>query len=143
MRFLTTIAIMLWIAATVAAAPDVPPIVGEGLEMYQKKRGDDALAVWLKGSPIENDTATKKQFEGYFTLIDKLYGKMLSYELVRVVPVAPSYERVYLIARHERGPVFYVFDCYRSDAGWIIPTFELNTRAKEVLPPQILSGTSQ
>lgn len=128
---------------TIRAESDVPAIVTDGLAAYEKSGGKEAMAVWLKGSPVENDAATKGSINGYVANIETSYGKMIDYEVIRVVPISPSCRRVYVAIKHEKGPVYYAIDCYKADKDWIIPTIDFNTRPKEVLPSQMLSGASQ
>jgi hypothetical protein len=130
-------------AATALGETDIPPIVTDGLAAYEKSSGKEAMAIWLKGSAVENDAATKGNINGYIANIETSYGKMIGYEIICVVPFTPSCRRVYVLVKHERGPTYYAFDCYKAEQNWIIPTVELNTRPKEVLTSQMLSGTLQ
>lgn len=145
MRILITLALMFasleLFPVVIRAESDMPAVVTDGLAAYEKSGGKEAMAIWLKGSPVENDAATKGSINGYMANIETSYGKMIGYEIIRVVPISPSCRRVYLVIKHEKGPVFYAFDCYKANGDWIVPTIDFNTRPKEVLPSQILSGS--
>ncbi len=62
-RFTMKTIIFAFVAAfcftiSVHAQTGVPPIVSNGLTAYKESGGKAALAVWLRGSPMENDTTT-------------------------------------------------------------------------------------
>jgi len=77
---------------------------------YSQYGAKSALSVWLKGSALENDFSA----DG-FTQIEKSYGRMIGYETIRVVPVSASMQRVYILIKYQRGPVYVSFDCYKID----------------------------
>jgi hypothetical protein len=137
---LATILITAGIVGSALAQKDVPNIVTDGLNAYQKSGGKAALAAWLKGSPMENDTTTSISTAGLLGQIETAYGKMVGFDVLRVVIVSPALQRVYVLIKFERGPVYASFDCYKASAGWIIPILNLNTKASEVLPANLLSG---
>jgi hypothetical protein len=137
---LATILIGAGIASSVLAQKDVPSIVTDGLNAYQKTGGKAALAIWLKGSPMENDTTTSINMSGLLGQIETACGKMVGFDVLRVVVVSPALQRIYILLKFEKGPVYAWFDCYRTPSGWIIPMLNVNTKASEVLPANLLSG---
>lgn len=126
--------------STSAHAVDVPPVVGQGFEAFQKDGGQAALTIWLKGSPVENDSNTRLQVAGGLSTIQSAYGRITGWETIRAVRISESVTRVYAVAKHERGPVFFRFDCYHAAGGWIIPALDMNTAANSILPPNLLGG---
>jgi hypothetical protein len=140
---LATILIGLGALSSAFAQKDIPNVVTDGLNAYQKSGGKAALAAWLKGSPMENDTTTNISMTGLLGQIETAYGKMVGYDVLRVVIVSPALQRVYLLIKFEKGPVYASFDCYKASAGWIVPILNLHTKASEVLPANLLSGTER
>jgi hypothetical protein len=122
---------------------DIPSVVTDGLNAYQKTGGKAALAAWLKGSPMENDTTTNISMSGLLGQIETAYGKMVGHDVLQVVTVSPVLQRIYILIRFEKGPVYASFDCYKAPAGWIIPVLNLHTKASEVLPANLLSGAAR
>jgi len=121
-------------------APPVPNILVMGLIAYEKSGGSEAMAVWLNGSPLETDTTTRTTVVGGIAQIESLYGKMIGFETIHTVTVAPSMLRTYVMLKFERGPVFFAFDCYKAKSNWTIPQINFNARADTVVPAAILSG---
>jgi hypothetical protein len=137
------ILIGLTISGSAFAQKDVPSVVTDGLNAYQKSGGKAALAAWLKGSPMENDTTTSITMSGLLGQIETAYGKMVGFDVLQVVTVSPALQRLYILIRFEKGPVYASFDCYKGSVGWIIPIMNLNTKASEVLPANLLSGPTR
>jgi hypothetical protein len=140
---LATVLCATGIAGSALAQKDVPNIVTDGFAAYQKSGGKAALAAWLKGSPMENDTTTNINMTGLLGQIETAYGKMVGFDTLRVVVVSPALQRVYVLIKFEKGPMYASFDCYKAPAGWIIPILNFNTKASEVLPANFLNGSSQ
>ena len=92
---------------------------------------------------MENDTTTNINMSGLLGQIETAYGKMVGFDVLRVVIVSPALQRVYILVKFEKGPVYAAFDCYKTPAGWIIPILNLNTKASEVLPANLLNGSER
>lgn len=139
--------VALLLAAPCAAAAqtsgpqsDTPDIVLQGMSAYQKGDLHAALAVWLHGSPVENETTTERMVAS-LAPIEQAYGKMVGYDVLRVVDLGAAVRRVYAVIRFERGPLYAYFDCYQQASGnWVIPTLMANARASEILPADLLAG---
>src|SRR4051812_25413932 len=56
--------------------PPVPDIVRLGFEAYQKDGVQAGLAIWLKGSPIQNDAA---QVSNGLNTLQGLYGRLIGW----------------------------------------------------------------
>lgn len=120
----------------------LPDIVTKGLAAYQLSGGKEAMAVWLKGSPLENDTTTKLNVAGGLATIETAFGKMIGSETIRLVQVSPSILRAYVVLKFERGPVFFTFDCYRAAKEWGVFFIDFNSRPSVGLPIDILTGVT-
>jgi len=127
-----------------AADTKVPDVVTAGIDAYMKSGSRAAIEAWIKGSAVETDRRLRDQIANTLQQTEMLYGKLLGWELVRVVPITASFRRVYAALKYERGPLWAAFDCYEANA-WILADVQFHTSAKEVLPTSILSGggTSQ
>ena len=137
---LASILVTCIIASSALAQKDIPNILTEGLNALQNTGGKAAVAVWHKGSPMENNASATASNERFLAEIEGDYGKMVGFELIRIVPLSPSCEWVYIVIKYEKGPVYGAFNCYKGSKGWVIPTYGLHTRASEVLPINLLSG---
>jgi hypothetical protein len=122
-----------------AADTGVPEVVTAGIDAYIKSGSGAAIEAWIKGSAVESNRQQRDQIAKTIQQVETLYGKMLGWELVRVVPITASCRRVYGALKYEKGPLWTVFDCYKSNA-WILADVQFHTEAKEVLPASILSG---
>lgn len=133
------IACLLLAAEAYAVDDNVPPIVAKGFVEFQKNGTLAAMGVWLDGSARDNDddqdraTARMNSLQG-------LFGRMLGYELIRVVPLSPSTKRVYAAVKFEKGVAWMSFDCYKAEKDWIVSRFDSGTNANQILPPNILGG---
>src|SRR5437773_1555036 len=105
----STLSIIFFGLAVVSSAfaqKDIPGVVTDGLNAYQKSGGKAALTAWLKGSPMENDTTTSISMSGLLGQIDTAYGKMVGFDVLQVVLVSPVLQRIYVLIRFEKGPVY-------------------------------------
>lgn len=138
-----TLLVATGLCTSACAQTDIPSVVTDGLNAFQKSGGKSALAAWLKGSPVENDTTTNINMSGLLGQVETAYGKMIGYDIVRVVNISTTVRRVYLVMRFEKGPLFASFDCYKSADSWIIPQVDFNTKVNSVFPASLISGSAQ
>jgi len=139
MKYLALLFVMGGLVA-VRAQTNVPTIVSDWLGVYQKSGEQEAMAAWFKGSPIESDTNATVNIAGLFTRMETAYGKMTGFEPIRTVAVAPSYQRVYVLIKYERSPLFAWFDCYKINGSWAVTTVDFNIKASAILPEPVLGG---
>ncbi len=99
------------------------------------------MATWLKSSVVANDTTTKMAVSGGMAQIETAYGKMIGSEVIRVVQIAPSMLRAYVLVKYERGPAFFTFDCYKMNGEWSVFFLDFNTKPSVALPTDILTGS--
>lgn len=128
-------------AATPAApaAAAVPDIIGKGFDAY-KVGNSNALDVWFKGTPMEKDLESRTKVASQLTNVESVYGKFIGWELVKVVPITASTEIVYAVAKFEKSPLWFAFDCYKATDQWTVPTIRINQNAAGFLPTSVLDG---
>jgi len=130
-----SILLLIAFAGSAFAELEPPAIVTDGLNAYWRNGGKAAWSVWVKGSSLEYELPTDA-----FAGIEKAYGRMIGFETIRVTPVCPSMQRVYMLVKYERGPAYFSFDCYKTERDWIIPIMCYNTKPAAVLPERLLLG---
>jgi hypothetical protein len=126
------------LAPPAIAALDLPPVVTDGMEAYQKAGPHAAMAAWLKGSLIANGEAAS-EVERTLSEVESTHGKMIGFELMHTVIFSASSQRLYFLLKFEKGPGYIVLDCYLSPAGWIIPLMDFNLRPERVLPKALFA----
>lgn len=138
----TAVLLLLMCGLSAVASPEteMPGIVTDGLKAYQKSGGKAALAIWLKGSPMDREEGGGERMGRLLTQIEGEYGKMIGFEPVRVVTVSPSVRRVYVVLRFEKAPAYIAFDCYKAGETWVIPTVDAHTKMGSVFPSTLISG---
>jgi hypothetical protein len=137
---LSAAALLLAHSAFAQNSIPAPDIIGSGFDAYQKDGVQAAMTVWLKNSAIENDSAGRMQMAGGLGTLQGAYGRFTGWEIVRAVKLGESVRRVYIVAKFERGPIFFAFDCYQAAAGWTISTFDMHTKPSSIFPAAILGG---
>jgi len=136
------VGLVLFFATAALAQNELPRVVENGFAAYQESGSQKAIESWFKGSPLENEAAARVKMINVLSEIETAYGKMSGYETIRNVSVAPSYQRVYMLIKYQKGPLFAVFDCYKTEAGWIVTHLNFNAEAELILPAEVLAGHS-
>ncbi len=140
-RFVFSLVVFLC-AVSVQAQAVLPEVVTRGLLAYKSTAGSkEAIAVWMKGSPSENE-ANPKIAAGDLAKIEATYGKMIGFEPIRMVSLTASLQRVYVLVKYERGPVFFTLDCYKpvADKEWVVYLIDFNANPEAVFPRESLMG---
>jgi hypothetical protein len=124
------LSLLLFISLAGSAFADLgpPSIVSEGFNAYFRYGGKAAMEVWLRGSQLQGDA-----LNGRLAAIEQSYGRMTGSEVIRLVPFSPSFLRVYLLIKYEKGPGFVWFDCYKPDTTWIVSAMNCET-SPPILP---------
>lgn len=117
-------------------AVDLPQFVISGLNSYKAKGPEEAVKSWIANSPIDGSTAALTQANNLRQIQD-FYGTYESYELVTSRAISPSTQVIYLVLRYEKGPLFARFVTYKSAKGWILTSFDFNTKQEAVFPPSL------
>jgi hypothetical protein len=115
------------------AGEGLPPIILSGLEAYKNKGPEEAVRSWIKGSAIDGSKEALSQANGLRQIQD-YYGAYQTFEVVSTRDLSPKTRVVYLVLDFEKGPVFAKFVVYRSDQGWILASFDVNTKEELILP---------
>jgi hypothetical protein len=129
-------------AGASAVPGDVPQIVLDGFAAYRNSGMRAALDLWLKTSPVAA-TANMQQLMGALSQIEGLYGRMIGYDVLRVVHVGTRVRRVYFTLLYEKGPLYGYIDCYQTSRGWVVPGFLTNSQPGVILPPDLLTGDAK
>ena len=125
-----------------AVTGDVPQIVLDGFAAYRKSGMRAAFDLWLKTSPVAA-TANMEQLMGALAQIEGMYGRMIGYDVLRVVHVGSRVRRVYFVVLYEKGPLYGYIDCYQTSHGWVVPGFLTNAQPGVILPPDLLTGDAK
>ena len=112
---------------------DLPAIVVAGLEAYKNKGPEDAVRAWIKGSPIDGNKEALTQANSLRQIQD-FYGAYQTFEVISTRDLAPKTRILYLVLDYEKGPLFAKFVVYRSDQGWILTSFNFDTKEGAILP---------
>ena len=119
--------------STKKGSADLPPIVVAGLEAYKEKGPEEAVRAWIKGSPLDGSKDALTQANGLRQIQD-FYGAYQSFEVISSRELASKTRILYLALDYEKGPLFAKFVVYRSNQGWILTSFNFNTKEEAILP---------
>jgi hypothetical protein len=119
-------------------AVDIPLVIKEGFDAYKEKGLAAGFERWLRGSALDGDTTSRISVLGGITQIEAAYGKIESYEVIASYRPAERLQRIYTVSYHAKGPVFGYFDLFKSDNGWIVYMFNVNTKPQEILPRELI-----
>jgi hypothetical protein len=137
MKLFFLMLLILLLSSSVNAI-EPPKIFVDGCDAYKKEGFDKAFSIWMKDSPLENDKTSLMNMKGGITQIETLYGKMIGYDIVKVYQITKVDLRVYGVLYYERGPLYVYADCYKSGDHWLIPEFQLHTKAQMILPNELI-----
>jgi hypothetical protein len=113
-----------------------PEVIGRGFDAYLKSGAGAAFDEWN----IYSDSESKRSKAlATFQQVETAFGKLIGWELIRVVTLSDSVCCVYLTAKYQQGPLFMAFDCYKSKE-WSVVKANANSDPTEVLPGNILGG---
>jgi hypothetical protein len=112
---------------------DLPSFVTSGLSAYKAKGPDEAVKVWIAGSPIDGSTGALTQANNLRQIQD-FYGAYKAYEYVSSRSISPSTQVFYLVMNFEKGPLFAKFVAYKISKDWILTSFDFNTKEEMIFP---------
>jgi len=115
------------------AADEIPAIILSGAAAYKDKGPDEAIKVWIKGSPIDGSKEALSQANSLRQVQD-FYGPYQSIELASSRDITPKTRVLYVVFNFEKGPLFAKFVMYQSEQGWILTNFNFNTKEDAILP---------
>lgn len=119
--------------STSRAIGDVPPIVLAGMRSYKQDGPDEAMRVWMHGSPLENSEQSASQVQVLHNM-QTTFGAYLGFDVVRTQNVSPTTEVLYLAINYDRGPLFARFVMYRGNLGWLVSALSFDMNVDSVLP---------
>ncbi|MGB9409297.1 MAG: hypothetical protein WCA89_17310 [Terracidiphilus sp.] len=117
------------------AVENLPPVIVYCLDAYRDKGPDDAVRAWIKGSPIDGSKEALSQSNNLRQVQD-YYGAYRTFEVIGSRDLSPRTRIFYLVLDYEKGPLFARFVVYRSDEGWILTSFNFNTKEEAILPAE-------
>jgi hypothetical protein len=122
--------------AQTRAPDDLPKIIVSGLEAYKAEGPEAALKAWIKGSPIDGSKEALAQ-ANILRQIQDFYGVYKSFDVISTRILSPNIRIVYLALNFEKGPLFAKFAVFQTTQGWILTTFNFNTKDELILPPSL------
>ncbi len=114
---------------------NLPTVIVYGLDAYRDKGPDEAVRAWIKGSPLEGSKDALSQSNNLRQVQD-YYGAYRTFEVIGSRDISPRTRVLYLVLDYEKGPLFARFVVYRSDDGWILTSFNFNTKQEAILPTE-------
>jgi hypothetical protein len=107
------------------AYADPIALINAGLTAYKEKGPEEAMRVWIKGSPIDGSKDALNQANNLRT-IETYYGSYQTTEILKVRDISKDVKVVYLVMDYATGPVFGRFVVYHSTKGWLLTRFNFN-----------------
>jgi hypothetical protein len=114
------------------AAPSLPPVMKSGLDAYASGP-EAAVSAWLKGSPSEGGRYASEQAEALRRAQNYL-GPYKSYEWLAVKDVGERTRLLYFTLNFKRGALFFRFQLYQSDDGWVVQNMTHHMTPEEAMP---------
>jgi len=133
--FVLTFGSFAAIAAAQEKTPDdgIPPIVVAGMDAYKSKGPEEAVKAWIKGSAIDGSKEDMSQSNNLRQIQD-FYGTFQGFDLISTRKVSARVRLVYLTLNFEKRPLFAKFAVYHAAQGWILLSFNFNTKEELILP---------
>jgi hypothetical protein len=114
----------------------IPHIIVSGFEAYKDNKDhgpEEAIKAWLKGGPLEGSKTALGQANTLREIQD-YYGEYESFSVISTRDLTSRTKIVYVEIDFERGPAFGKFLVYRIEGGWIMISFDFNTKEDAILP---------
>ena len=111
-----------------------PPLIAKGLAAYKVSGPEAAIKVWIKGSAMEKKREESLAYAENFKQVGEFYGKYLGYQLIEVKEITETSRVVIISMNYELGPVYAKFLTYKAKTGWILVSFDFNTKPEIILP---------
>lgn len=125
-------------AVLAQGSASAPTVILNGFRAYEADGARAALAAWLDDSPVAGDSTVRRGILDALYGVETRFGKMVGYEILGTTTVGTYVLRVYTVIRYARGPLYAVFDSYRTERGWVIANFVVNSQVSALLPPTML-----
>lgn len=125
-------------AVQAQGSASAPAVILNGFKAYEVEGARGALAAWLAHSPVAGDSTVRRGILEALSGVENRFGKMVGHEILGTTKVGTYVLRVYSVIRYARGPLYAVFDAYRTEGGWIVANFVVNSQVTALLPPGML-----
>lgn len=112
---------------------EIPKVILSGFEAYKADGPEAAVKAWLKGGPIEGNKDALTQ-ANILRSVQDYYGPIKSFHVIRTKDLGPSSRLTFLVFDYEKGPVFARFLTFQADQGWIVVSFDFNTKPERIIP---------
>ena len=121
-----------------AAEETLPSVILDGLIAYKKSGPEAAIKAWIKGGPMEKKEKESLQYGASFEAIEEYYGSYRAHHMISTKEITPVSRFIILSMDFERGPVFARFLAYKGEKGWLLVSFDFNTKAEVIMPALLL-----
>lgn len=102
----------------------VPEYVISGLQAYKDRGYEEAVKIWLAGSPFASGTAMVSRIS-FFKNIEMLGGPYKSHDFLMVKETGSS-NVVYVRMNYERLPGYILFTSGLRDGQWVLTNIKLD-----------------
>ena len=126
--------VMLHAPARAQTGPQT--VVVKGLQMWSSGHCRDAIDAWTS-SWSGQDAFQRTQLVNGCDLLEQM-GTIEGYDILRTVDITPHLQRVYVLLRYEKQPVYLLVAAYESKDDWKIVTVNWNTDPDKVVPSELL-----
>lgn len=134
---LAVLSICLYSNNVCAEKNELPNIIANALEKYQKEGAEHLMPNLLIGSPIEGDKTALSQ-ANLIRQIELFYGKYINAELIKALNISKSTTLYYFVLNYEKGPLYGSATVYYSNGKEIIPTFNFHTEITKIIPSELI-----
>ena len=124
------------VMAQTHTAEDLPKIIVSGLTAYKTDGPDAAIKAWIKDSPLDGSKDALAQ-ANILRQIQDFYGAYKSFEVIRIRNLSPNIRIAFIALDFEKGPLFAKFAVYQTPQGWILTSFNFNTKDELIIPSSL------
>ena len=117
-------------------AESLPHIVASGLKAYKDGGSDEAVSAWIRGSVIDGSSQANLLHQ-----IQGLNGAYRTFDLIGSRQLGSRTQILYLTLDFDKGPLFAKFVVYKTEQGWILASFNFNTK-DDILPDLPFAASS-
>jgi hypothetical protein len=115
----------------------LPEIITDGFIAYKEKGPEEAVKVWIRGSPIDGSKDALTQANNLRQVQD-YYGAYTSHDVIAIEEPTARTHLIYMIMNYEKGPLFAKFTIFKTDLGWVLINFNFNTKDEAVFPAGLI-----
>lgn len=123
-----------------AQVTSVPTIIENGFQAYQTSGARSAVKAWLKDSPTAVDASILRDTPELLGRVESSYGRYVGFDPVGALHIGKHVTRTLVVILYEKGALYSYFDVYRSTSGWVVLSFQFNTKPDAVFPQHFLES---